>query len=121
MVLFSLSLIYRFSRPINGEYVTDENGEPYLDENGEPIIMGGGSGIGYEDGWEYTYTIPTQKEVDIILGLMEVARPISNNGESPIMDMINEEAAAYWEGQKSVDEVAAIIQSRVKIYVDENR
>lgn len=103
------------------EYVTDENGEPILDENGEPIVMGGGSGVGYEDGWEYTYTVPTQKEVDIILSLMDVAQPVSGNSESQITDIINEEAAAYWAGQKSVDEVANIIQSRIQIYVDENR
>lgn len=102
------------------EYVTDENGEPYLDENGEPIVMGGGGGVGYEDGWEYTYTIPSQKEVDIIRSLMDVAVPISYSSES-LMEIISEEAAGFFEGQKSVDEVAKIIQSRIKIYVDENR
>ena len=104
------------------EYLTDENGEHVLDENGEPIILGGGGGIGYEDGWEYTYTIPTQKEVDIIMSLMDVARPVSMAAsESQITKIISEEAASYWAGQKSVDEAAAIIQSRIQIYVDENR
>lgn len=35
-------------------------------------------------------------------------------------NIIMEEAAAYFYGQKSVDEVAEIIQSRVQVYVDEN-
>jgi len=38
-----------------------------------------------------------------------------------LMNIIREEAAAYFEGQKSAEEVAKIIQSRVKIYVNENR
>ena len=38
-----------------------------------------------------------------------------------INNIISEEAAPFFEGQKSVDEVARIIQSRVQLYVDENR
>ena len=37
-----------------------------------------------------------------------------------IYNIITEEAAAYFSGQKSVDEVADIIQSRVNIFVNEN-
>lgn len=103
------------------EYVTDENGEILKDENGEPIVQGAGMGIGYEDGWSYDYRIPTQEEVDIILDLIDRARPISNNsGNDEILKIINEEAAAYFQGQKSVDEVTNIIQSRINIYVSEN-
>ncbi len=103
------------------EYVTDENGEILKDENGEPIVQGAGMGIGYEDGWSYDYRIPTQDEVDMVLDLIEKARPISNNGgDSQIQNIITEEAAAYFQGQKSVDEVVGIIQSRINIYVSEN-
>ncbi len=38
-----------------------------------------------------------------------------------IMNIINEEAASFFEGQKSARDVAQIIQSRVQIFVDENR
>lgn len=38
-----------------------------------------------------------------------------------VIGIICEEAAAYWTGQKQVEDVAGIIQSRVKIYVNENR
>ncbi len=102
------------------EYVLDENGDIMLDENGEPMTYGGGGGIGYQDGWEYTYTIPTQKEVDIILALMEDAVPVSYSADDWI-SIIQEEAAAFFAEQKSVDEVANIIQGRIQIYVDVNR
>lgn len=102
------------------EYVLDEDGNKILDENGEPIVEGTGSGIGYQDGWSYTFRIPTQEEVDLVMELMNVAKPVSYNGNSEVLKIINEEAAAYFSGQKSVDEVASIIQSRIKIYVSEN-
>lgn len=101
------------------EYLTDENGEYILDEDGEPITTGGSHGIGYQDGWEYMYRIPTREEVDVILQLVKVAKPSSSSSET-ILNIINEESEAFFKGQKSADEVAPIIQSRVSMYVSEN-
>lgn len=99
------------------EYATDENGEPLLDENGEPIILGMG-GFGYDD-WDYTYHPVTDEEVATLMKLIDMARPVpSQNTE--IMDIISEEAEAFYNGQKSVDDVAAQIQSRASMYVGEN-
>lgn len=41
--------------------------------------------------------------------------------DSYVYDIVTEEAAAYFEGQKSVQEVADIIQNRVSNYIAENR
>lgn len=99
------------------EYATDENGEPLLDENGEPIVIGMG-GFGYDD-WDYTYHPVTDEEVATLMKLIDMARPVpSQNTE--IMDIISEEAEAFYNGQKSVDDVAAQIQSRASMYVGEN-
>ncbi|MDE6608461.1 MAG: extracellular solute-binding protein [Lachnospiraceae bacterium] len=38
-----------------------------------------------------------------------------------ILNIVFEEAGAYFAGQKSVDEVASVIQSRANIYMNENR
>ncbi len=103
------------------EYVLDENGNPMLDENGEKIPSNGTSSIGFEDGWSYTFHIPTQEEADLVLDLMEKAKAIPYSGEDEIMKIITEEAEAFYKGQKSVDEVANVIQSRIHIYVSENR
>lgn len=83
--------------------------------------MGGGGGISYEDGWSYEYRIPTQEEVDLALSLMEIAKPVSYSQGDEVLNIINEEAAPFYKGQKSVDEVASVIQSRIKIYVGENK
>ena len=40
--------------------------------------------------------------------------------DSSVENIIVEEAAAFFEGQKSADDVAGVIQSRVQIYINEN-
>lgn len=101
------------------KYALDENGEPYLDEEGNPIIQGYGSW-----GWG-DITIEaralTEDEADMLREIIESAKPVFNvSGNDEIMVIINEEAAPYFEGQKTVDEVVSIIQSRVKMYISEN-
>lgn len=102
------------------EYATDENGEPYLDENGEPIIIGAGGGMGWGN-WFIEFHVPTQEEVDIVLEIMEHAKPVTYSGNDELMKIVLEEAEPFFKGQKSIDEVAGIIQNRVNIYVNENR
>ena len=38
-----------------------------------------------------------------------------------IANIVNEEMGGFFAGQKSVQDVVAVIQSRAQIYVDENR
>lgn len=61
----------------------------------------------------------TQKEVDDICNFIYSLNKRSYYNQN-IINIVNEEAASYFEGQKSAKEVAQIIQSRVQIYVDEN-
>ena len=85
-----------------------------------------------EDGEEETYTETTtiggkdvemtpltQEEVDYMMSYIESLTEHVNYDEE-ILNIITEEAAAYFNNQKSVDEVAKIIQSRISIYVNEN-
>lgn len=99
-------------------YVLDENGDPILDENGEKVVESGMSAISYGD-WEYTYHKPTEEEVQIVMDLIDIAKP-ANGSYDEINTIIQEEAEAYYKGQKSVDDVAKVIQSRAQIYVSEN-
>lgn len=100
------------------EYLLDENGEAMLDENGDPIPAGGVSSMSM-DGWEYTYHRPTEEEVATVKELIDTASPASSSDDE-IIKMITEEAAPYFQGQKTLDEVVKIIQSRAQIYVSEN-
>ena len=103
---------------LNVEYVKDENGELLLDEEGNPIPENGGGSIGWGD-WEYTYPPCTREEIDTVLALAETARPISLSNQE-ILKIIGEEAQAYYKGDKSAADVAALIQSRLSVYVSEN-
>lgn len=111
----------KLEEAVNVKYALDENGEIYLDENGDPIILGNTSIVQYSDGWSYTYHTPTREEAELILSLLANARPIFLNNENEIRTIIAEEAVSFYNGQKTVDEVAEIIQNRVSLYVNENR
>ena len=99
-------------------YATDENGEYILDENGEKITEGTSS-ISYGD-WDYTYHPVTDEEAEIFRKIINNAEP-SQTSDQTVLDIIQEEAGAYFSGQKSPEDVAAIIQSRINIYINESR
>lgn len=103
---------------VTARYLTDENGQPRLDENGQPIEIGVGGSMGYEDGWTYQYRRATQEEVDLVMQLINVAKPFTMS-QSKILEIIDEEAAYYFEGQKDLNSVVNVIQSRIQNYVDE--
>ena len=88
----------------------------YMDENGEKVE--------YEDTIyinEESIPIPTmsQEQLDEFVAFIESVDKKTYYNEA-VMNIINEEAAAFFEGQKSAADVAGIIQSRVQIYVNEN-
>ena len=95
------------------------DGEDLEGGSGQTVAIAAIGGVSYMDGWSYTYRDATQEEVDIVMQLIETARPAYSSSDE-ILNIINEEAAAFYEGQKSVDDVANIIQSRISIYVNEN-
>lgn len=86
-------------------------------EEGDTMAMGMSSVS--MDGWEYTYHQPTNEEIAQVQELISAAR-VSSSTNDEIYKIIQEEAEPYFDGQKSVDEVAGVIQSRAQIYVSEN-
>lgn len=89
----------------------------YEDENGNKVEQDYTTWIGDT---EIILQPMTQEEVDKIFNFVASIDQIYYYNES-IMNIINEDAAAFFEGQKSAKEVADIIQSRIQIYVNENR
>lgn len=126
------------------EYQTDENGNVVKDENGNPIRIpkmtyyttDTGSGVTFgattetaastvviggtavnDDGSISIYAM-TQEQTDQILDLINAITAVYGYDES-ILNIISDEAAAYFAGEKSLDDTANMIQSRVNLYVAE--
>ncbi len=106
-----------FEADMTPEYQLDENGEKILDENGEPLQYPKTS-WGYDD-WDTDIFAASQEQVDDIMEMLNTAKSNLTSDET-LFSMIAEEAESYFSGQKSVDEVADIIQSRAGMYVSEN-
>lgn len=106
-----------FAEAMTINYQYDENGEIMYDEEGNPI-QHPKTTWGYDD-WEAEIYAATQEEVDEIKAMIEMARPMSG-ADQTVFNIILEEAASYFKGQKSAQDVANIIQSRVDMYISEN-
>ncbi len=60
----------------------------------------------------------TKADIEKVKNLCEIAEPMKN-ASPEIKNIINEEAFAYFNGQKTIDEVAGIIQNRAMLYLNE--
>lgn len=89
----------------------------YLDEDGNKVEY---DDTYYINGEEIVLPPLTQEQVDQIVSFVESVDKCAYYNEA-ITNIINEEAGAYFSGQKSAKDVAGIIQSRVQVYVNENR
>lgn len=97
----------------------DMTPEYYEDENGNQVEQMKTS-WGYDD-FNMDIYAATQEEVDEVRKLIESAHRISGNVDQQLTNIITEESAAFFKGQKSAADTAAIIQNRIQIYVNENR
>ncbi|MBQ3517447.1 MAG: hypothetical protein IJA29_09515, partial [Lachnospiraceae bacterium] len=80
--------------------------------------MEGTHGYGWDD-VNIEIESATDEDVEGFLAILEKADELQYQ-DTAIMAIIEEEVKPYFEGQKSVDEVADIIQSRIDIYLKEN-
>ena len=87
----------------------------YTDENGEKVYYDQSTYIGDT---EYTLEPLTQEQVDDFKSMVDGAS-VGSNYDTDIINIINEEAAAFFSGDKSAADVAALIQNRVGIYLGE--
>lgn len=107
-----------FAEAMTPEYETDEGGNILYDEAGNPIeavktTWGNGS-------WTAEIYAATEEEINVLRQMISTVYTEAVRSQT-VMDIIKEEAGAYFADQKSAEEVAKIIQSRVQLYVSENR
>ena len=105
------------------QYQLDENGEQVdWDGDGEPDRAIRGSYETMENGetvYKDVYAL-TQEELDQILGVINNTHSVYDYDQE-ILDIITDEVAAYFAGDKDVQTTASMIQSRVNLYVQEQR
>lgn len=62
---------------------------------------------------------PSDEEVEQVKNIILESTAVNGAVSSGILNIIKEEASAYFSGQKTAQDVAAIIQSRMEIYLSE--
>ena len=100
-------------------YETDENGEPLLDPQGQKIPIPIASFPG-EDGEDYEIFCMSQEQADKLWDAVTSCEKVWEENDA-VYSIVNETAQAFFAGQKSAEDVAKLIQSKVTIYVNEQR
>ena len=95
----------------------NEGTREYIDENGDKQEY---DETFYMNGESITIPQMTQEQVDKAVNYI-LSLKKSGYDNTNVMNIINEEMGGFFTGQKSAQEVAAVIQNRVQLYVDENR
>ena len=98
------------------EYEKDANGNYLLDENGERIPVSRGSVYDGMETYDIYATTPRQAQMlrDVIASATKMM-----DYDTSIINIVKEEAAAYFAGQKTAQEVCKLILSKVNIYINE--
>ncbi len=104
-------------RAMTVQYRTDENGQTVYDENGEPTKQPKTSYFDANGALVRVYEL-SQEQVDAVLELINSTTSVYRHDEE-VMDIVEDEAAAYFAGEKSAEDVAKMVQNRVSLYMAE--
>ncbi|MBR5094859.1 MAG: extracellular solute-binding protein, partial [Oscillospiraceae bacterium] len=109
----------KLEQAMTPEYEKDENGNFVLDENGEKIQLSRG-GFWRDNGTMVEIYAMTQEQADRLWEAVTTCTKVMNM-DTAIYEIVNEQAQAFFAGQKTAEEVARLIQSKANIYVNEQR
>lgn len=101
------------------QFDLDMTQEFYEDENGNQIEQTKTT-WGYDD-FQMEIYAATKEEVEAVRELLMSAQKLSGSVNEQMVNIITEETEAFFSGQKSAADTAAVIQNRIQIYVNENR
>ena len=101
------------------EYETDADGNQILDENGNPIPISTG-GMSYGDEPVIELYAVTQEQYDAVMAVIDSTTSFVDYDQN-VLNIISDEAAGYLAGSKTVEEASKLIQSRVSLYIQEQK
>ena len=102
-------------------YQKDEEGHILIDpETGEKMMEAKGWTVDFETMEEIPVYVYTQEQVDRVEEVIRATDRVPDSNR-PIFDIVREQAQAFFAGQRSAEEVAKLVQSKVNIYVNEQR
>ena len=101
------------------EYETDADGNQILDENGNPIPISTG-GMSYGDEPMIELYAVTQEQYDAVMAVIDSTTSFVDYDQN-VLNIISDEAAGYLAGSKTVEEASKLIQSRVSLYIQEQK
>lgn len=99
------------------EYFRDSQGWLQLGLDGLPALKYDTTDY---NGWPYKYHEVTEEEIATLIYLMDTGQ-VSATMDDMLWRIIFEEAIPYFQGQKTVEDTASAIQSRVSLYLQENQ
>lgn len=102
------------------QYQKDAEGNYLLDADGEKLPIVRYSTWNDKTGESEDVYALTEKQVSQIRELITTTTKIADYNSS-IFDIVNEQAPAFFEKQKSAQDVAKLIQSKANIFVNEQR
>jgi ABC-type glycerol-3-phosphate transport system substrate-binding protein len=102
-----------------GFSIRKDDFEQYCAQAMEEDEYGGGS-YGWGN-YEVEIQPATQEQVDTVKDLVYNTTAVSGAISTDILNLINEEAAYYFSGEQTAEDVAAKIQSRMEIYLSETK
>ena len=101
------------------EYEKDEEGNILLDENGEKVMIAR-NWYWKDDGTEVPIYAMSQEQADKLWEAVTTCTKVKGYDTS-ILEIVSEQAQAFFAGQKTAQDVARLIQSKASIYVNEQR
>ncbi len=100
------------------QFELDSTPEYYEDENGKQVEQMKTS-WGYDD-FNIDIYAAKPEEVEAVRQIIASAERTSGSVNEELVNIITEETAPFFKGQKTAGETAEIIQNRISIYVKEN-
>lgn len=102
------------------QYEKNADGSYKLDEDGNKIEVSRG-GYGTASGKTVEFYSLSQEQADKLWNILTSTTALYDFSSNSIFEIVSEQSQAYFAGQKSVDEVAKLVQSKANIYVNEQR